>query len=142
MTTRETTPRFVAEISLGNALLIATLLCGFVGHFVEVTIAGSQNTKDVEKLQTTTTNQITEVKNALTGTINDVKNDLTRQINDPQKSVSPLGVLDSRVKTLEGQMTDVMKEATEQDRLARGVRSDLDGIMRASQVPLSQERRR
>jgi hypothetical protein len=70
MTTRETTPRFVAEISLGNALLIATLLCGFVGHFVEVTIAGSQNTKDVEKLQAPTTGQIT-----------DVKSDLARQIS-------------------------------------------------------------
>jgi hypothetical protein len=123
MTTRENSmPTVTREISLGDLLKTGVLAVAVVTYLVK----GGDKT------------EFTQAQ------FSDFKTDVSSRLEEIKRTVSPMNVLTSDVSTLKDDMKQAKSDIIIEDRLARGVRSDLDALARASapQFPPPPEHRR
>jgi hypothetical protein len=127
MTTHGSMPTLTREITLGDLIKMVLVAIGLVTYFVN----GNSDAKHAKDEFSAFRVEVDQHFTQINASLDEVK-----------KSVSPLNVLNSQVETLRDDMKGAKTDISRDERDISSMRSDLDGILRPSQMPLPGERRR
>lgn len=138
-------PRFVAEISLGNTLLILTIICGFVAHYTELGLTGNQTQKDVATLRADMTTQIGQVKESLTtlkATVKEGQSAVALQIQKLPVDQAELDRHENDIASMKTDISTVREDFITMKGAVANLSDNLSNALHASNVPLMPTGRR
>jgi septal ring factor EnvC (AmiA/AmiB activator) len=132
--------RITWELSLTSILQgiqLVALLCALVYWFVVNAQRGADNERRLAELQASFSQQIGEVRQTLSAGLNDMR----QQLNSLPDTRARLDQAERRFADLDARHAGVDARITALERQAIELRSDLNAITRASNVPLPGGRR-
>ena len=123
--------------SIMHAVEVVALLCVLVYWFVTNAQRGTENERHLAELQASFSAQLGDLRQTLTGGLNDVR----QQLNSLPDTRARLDQAERRAADLDARYTGVDSRITTLERQTIELRSDLNAVTRASNVPLPGVRR-
>jgi chromosome segregation ATPase len=120
-----------------HGVQVVALLCALVYWFVINAQRGAENERRLAELQATFSQQLGDLRQTVTGGLNDMR----QQLNSLPDTRARLDQVEHRFADIDAKNAALDNRITALERLTIELRSDLNAVTRASNVPLPGARR-